>query len=128
MDRFLFMEEVWTIVNCYGTQSMLKTGLKRPLRWKIFDKLYNLGVRMSELLFDSATDEKEANSPIKATQQENNEEVVYLSRTRKRTMRSKMVIDNINNMKMKLSSKVTLRKTRKTKVDSELSAKAVNSA
>ena len=43
-------------------------------------------------------------------------------------MRSKMVIDNINDMKMKLGSKVTLRKTGKTKVDSEISAKAVNSA
>ena len=31
-------------------------------------------------------------------------------------------------MKMKLGSKVTLRKTGKTKVDSEISAKAVNSA
>ena len=40
--------------------------------------------------------------------------VVYLSRNRKGTMRSKMVIDRINEMKMKL--------------DSEISMKAVNSA
>ena len=39
-----------------------------------------------------------------------------------------MVIEKINNMKIKLGSKVTLRKTGKTKKDSEISAKAVNSA
>ena len=38
-----------------------------------------------------------------------------------------MVIEKINDMKMKLGSKVTLRKTGKTKVDSHISAKAVNS-
>ena len=43
-------------------------------------------------------------------------------------MRSKMVIDKINDKKMKLGSKVTLRKTGKTKLDSEISAKAINSA
>ena len=43
-------------------------------------------------------------------------------------MRSKMVIDKINDMKMKLGSKVTLRKTGKTKVDSKSSATVVNSA
>ena len=43
-------------------------------------------------------------------------------------MRSKMVIDKINDMKMKLGSKMTLRKAGKTKVDSEISIKAVNSA
>ena len=59
---------------------------------------------MSELLIDSATDESKINSPIKATQQESSEEVVYLSRTRKGTMRSKMVIDKINGIKMKLGS------------------------
>ena len=53
---------------------------------------------MSELLIDSATDESEANSPMKMTPQEDKEEVVYLSRTRKGTMRSKMVIDRINEM------------------------------
>ena len=44
------------------------------------------------------------------------------------TMRLKMMIDKVNDMKMKLGSKVTLRKTRTTKVDSAISAKAVNSA
>ena len=43
-------------------------------------------------------------------------------------MRSKMVIDKISRMKIKLGSKVTLGKTGKWKVDSEISVKAVNSA
>ena len=43
-------------------------------------------------------------------------------------MRSEWVIDKINEMKMKLGSKVTSRKARKTKADSEISMKAVNSA
>ena len=43
-------------------------------------------------------------------------------------MRSKMANGKINDKKMKLGSKVTLRKTGKTKLDSEISAKAVNSA
>ena len=43
-------------------------------------------------------------------------------------MRSKTVIVRINEMQMKLGSKVTLRKTAKTKVHSETSMKAVNSA
>ena len=51
-----------------------------------------------------------------------------MSRTRKGTMRSKMLIDKINDMKMKLGSKLTLRKTGKTKVYSEISAKVVNLA
>ena len=80
------------------------------------------------MLIDSATDESEANSPIKMTPQEDKGEVVYLSRTRKGTMRSKLVIDKINEMKMKLGSKMIPRRARKTKVDSEISIKAVNSA
>ena len=83
--------------------------------------------RLSELLIDTATDESEAISAIKTTPQEGKEEVMYLSRTRKGTMRSKMVIDKNNDMKKKLGSKVTLRKAGKTKVDSEISIKAVNS-
>ena len=43
-------------------------------------------------------------------------------------MQSKMVIDKINDMNMKLGNKVTLRKTGKTNKDSEISARAVNSA
>ena len=62
------------------------------------------------------------------TPEEDKGEVVYLSRTRKGTMRSKLVIDKINEKKMKLGSKVVLRKAGKTKVDNEISIKAVNSA
>ena len=80
------------------------------------------------MLIESATDESEANSPIKMTPQEYKGEVVYLSRTRKGTMRSKLVIDKINEMKMKLGSKVIPRIAGKTKADSEISIKAVNSA
>ena len=60
---------------------------------------------MNELLIDSSIDEDETNSPIKMTHQESNEEMLYLSRTKKGTMRSKIVIDKINDMKMKLDSK-----------------------
>ena len=74
-----------------------------------------MGRDNSHLLIDSATDENKVNSPIKVTQQRSKEKVVYLSRTRKGTMRSKMVIDKINDMKMNLDNKVTLRKTEKTK-------------
>ena len=31
LDRVAFMEEIWTVVQSYGTQSILKTGLNRPL-------------------------------------------------------------------------------------------------
>ena len=62
------------------------------------------------------------------TPQEGKEEVVYLSRTRKEMMRSKLVIDKINEMKMKLGSKVIPMRAGKTKVDSEISIQAVNSA
>ena len=34
LDRVAFMEEVWTVVQSYGTQSMLKVGLNRPLMRK----------------------------------------------------------------------------------------------
>ena len=128
MDRVVFTEEVWTVVHCYGTQSTLRTGLNRPLMREILDTLDECEGRLSELLIDSANDENEASSSIKATPQEDKDEVVYLSRTRKGTMRSKMVIDKINDMKIKLGSKATLRKTGKTEMDSEISIGAVNSA
>ena len=80
------------------------------------------------MLIDSATDESEANFPIKMTPQEDTGEVVYLSRTRKETMRSTLVIDKIIEMKMKLGSKVIPRRAGKSRVDSEISIKAVNSA
>ena len=121
IDGVAFMEEVWT-------QSILILGLIRPLIREVLDKLDECERRLSELLIDSATDESEANSSIKMTPQEDKGEVVYLSRNRKGTMRSKLVIDKINEMNMKLDSKVILRKTGKTKVDSEIPMKAVNSA
>ena len=43
-------------------------------------------------------------------------------------MQSKLMIDKLNEMKMKLGSKVIPRRVEKTKVDSEISMKAVNSA
>ena len=128
MDRVAFMEEVWTVVQSYGTQSILKQGLNRALMREVLDKLDECEGRLSELLIDSATDESEANSPIKMTPQDDKGEVVYLSRTRRGTMRSKLVIDKINAMKMKLGSRVLPRRVGKTKMDSEISMKAVNSA
>ena len=112
LDRVAFMEEVWTVVQSYGTQSILKVGLNRPLMREVLDKLDECEGRLSELL----------------TPQEDKGEVVYLSRTRRGTMRSKLVIDKINAMKMKLGSRVMPRRVGKTKVDSEIPMKAVNSA
>ena len=128
LDRVAFMEEIWTVVQSYGTQSILKTGLNQPFMREVLDKLDECEGRLSELLIDSATDESEANSPIKMTPHDDKGEVVYLSRTRRGTMRSKLVIDKINAMKMKLGSRVIPRRVGKTKVDSEKSMKAVNSA
>ena len=128
LDRVAFMEEVWTVVQSYGTQSILKTGLNQPLMREVLDKLDDCEGRLSELLIDSATDESEANFPIKMTPQDDKGEVVYLSRTRRGTMRSKLVIDKINAMKMKLGSRVMPRRVGKTKVDSEISMKSINSA
>ena len=122
------MEEFWTVVQSYGTQSILKVGLNRPLMREVLDKLDECEGRFCELLIDSATDESEANSPIKMTPQEDKGDVVYLSRTRKGTMRSKLVIDKISETKMKLGSKVIPRRAGKTLVGSEISIKAVNSA
>ena len=78
LDRVVFMEEIWTVVQSYGTQSILKTGLNQPLRREVLDKLDDGEGRLSELLIDSATDESEANSPIKMTPQDDKGEVVYL--------------------------------------------------
>ena len=76
LDRVAFMEEVWTVVQSYGTQSILKTGLNQPLMMEVLDKLDECEGGLSELLIDSATDESEANSPIKMTPQDDKEEVV----------------------------------------------------
>ena len=70
------MEEVWTLVQYHGTHSMPKTGLKRPLKQQILDKLDECEERISKLLIDLATDESETKSLIKITPQESNEEVV----------------------------------------------------
>ena len=78
MHRVAFMEEVWTVVQSYGAQSILKLGLNRPLMREVLDKLDECEGRLSGLLIDSATDESEANSPIKITPQEDKGEVVYL--------------------------------------------------
>ena len=115
-------------MQCYETQSMLKTGLNGPLMREIFDELDECEERMSRLLIDSANDESETNSPNKMTHQESNEEVVYLSRTQKETMRSYMMIVKISDMKMKLGSKVKLRKTANEKADSEPRTKTAISA
>ena len=50
------MEEVWTVVQSYGIQSILKIGLNRPLMREVLDYLDECEGRVSELLFDSATD------------------------------------------------------------------------
>ena len=83
---------------------------------------------MSKLLIDSATNEKETRSAIKMTHQESIKKEVYMSRFWKGTVRSKMVIDNINDMKTNLGSKVILRKIGTAKVDSEPRTKTANSA
>ena len=60
MDRVAFMEEVWTVVQSYGTQSILKIGLNRPLMREVLGKIDECEGRLSELLVHSATDESEA--------------------------------------------------------------------
>ena len=114
------MEEVWTVVQCYGTHSMLME--------EVLGKLDECEVRMSELLISSATDESDTNCPIRMTHRESNDELVYLTRARKGTMRSTVVIEKINDMKMKLGSEFMLRKSGKAKVDSEPPAITANSA
>ena len=47
MDRVAFMEEIWTVVLFYGTQSILKTGLNRTLMREILNKRTNA---MGELI------------------------------------------------------------------------------
>ena len=49
----------------------MMTGLNRLLMWEIPDNLDEFEGRISKLLIVSATDESEANSLIKTTQQEN---------------------------------------------------------
>ena len=54
MDRVAFMEEVWAVVQSYGTQSILKIGLNRPLTREVLDELDECEGRLSELMIDSA--------------------------------------------------------------------------
>ena len=44
MDRVAFTEEVWTVVQSYRTQSILKISLNRPLMMEVLDKLDECGV------------------------------------------------------------------------------------
>ena len=69
------------VVIAIATIAILKTGLNQPLMREVLVKLDECEGRLSELLIDSATDESEANSPIKMTPQDDKGEVVYLSRT-----------------------------------------------
>ena len=48
MDRVAFMEEVWTVVQSYGTQSVLKISLNKPLMRKVLDKLDECEESLSE--------------------------------------------------------------------------------
>ena len=48
MDRVALMEEVWTVVQSYGTQSILKLGLNRPLMREVLDNLDECEGRLSE--------------------------------------------------------------------------------
>ena len=72
---------------------------------------------MSELLIDSTIDESKTNSPIKVTRQEINDEVAYLPRTQKKSKRTKLRSEKINDIKMKLGSNVMGRWSGKTKED-----------
>ena len=56
-----------------------------------------------------AIDESETKSPIKITSQERNDEVVYLSRTRKKAKRFILVVEKINELRIKLCRKVMMR-------------------
>ena len=96
MDRVAFMEEILTVVQCYGNHFLLKAGLNRPMMQEILDKLNRCEGRMSEgLLIDSATDESGIISPIKLTHQESNNELLCLSRMRRGTRRPKLVVGEI---------------------------------
>ena len=48
LDRVGFMEEVWTVVQSYGTQSILKVGLNRPMMREVLDKLDEYEGRLSD--------------------------------------------------------------------------------
>ena len=52
LDKLAFMEEVWTVVQSYGTQSIVKVGLNRPLMRETLDKLDECEGRLKKLLID----------------------------------------------------------------------------
>ena len=47
LDREAFMEEVWTVIQSYGTQSILKVGHNRLLMREVLDKLDKCEGRLS---------------------------------------------------------------------------------
>ena len=48
MDRAAFMEEVWTVVQSYGTQSIWKLGLNRPKMQEVPGKLASVRDLMTQ--------------------------------------------------------------------------------
>ena len=84
---------------------MLKTGPIRPLMHVVFEKLDECDGRMSKLLIGSTNDERETNFPIKPTYREISE-VVYLSKMLKGILPSKLLIEQVNDKKTNLGSKV----------------------
>ena len=60
----VFMEVVCSVVQRYGTQSLLKIDLNGPLMNTILDKLVKCERTLREPLVDSATDGSDANSPL----------------------------------------------------------------
>ena len=55
MDRIAFMEEVWIVVQSYGTQSILKTGVNIPVMREVLDKLDECERKWSELSYKDKT-------------------------------------------------------------------------
>ena len=84
---------------------MLKTGPIRPLMHVVFEKLDKSEGRMSKLLIGSTNDERETNLSIKPTYREISE-VVYLSKTWKGILPSKLLIEQVNDKKTIVGSKV----------------------
>ena len=80
MDQVALMEEVWTVVQSYRTQSILKKDLNRPLMREVLDKLDECEGRLSKLLIDSTTDESEANSPMKITRRKKTKKSVSVKK------------------------------------------------
>ena len=106
----------------------MKTGLNRTLIPEILEKADDCEGRLSELLIDSATDESKTNYLIKPTYQQNSYEIVYLSRTRKGTMRSKMLTKRTKYKKIKMGSKVMGRNAGKVEANPEFPGKTASLA